>query len=94
MLSPARPLARAASLLGNYDAAERWFAMAHDIHRRLQVPYWRARGELDHADLCLARRSDGDVGRARDLASTAAATASEYGYAGLSRRAENVLATA
>ena len=28
----ARPLARAATLLGDYDQAEEWFAIAHDIH--------------------------------------------------------------
>jgi class 3 adenylate cyclase/tetratricopeptide (TPR) repeat protein len=89
----ARPLARAATLLGNYDAAERWFAIAHDIHRRLQVPYWTARGQLDHADFCLARRAEGDVERAHNLATDAAATAAEYGCAALSRRAADLLAT-
>ncbi|MGO9875721.1 MAG: ATP-binding protein [Acidimicrobiia bacterium] len=86
--SVARPLARAATMLGNYDQAEQWFATAHDIHTKLQAPYWTARGQLDHADLCLARRADGDLNRARKLATTAAATAAEYGCAGLSKRAE------
>jgi hypothetical protein len=51
-----------------------------------------ALGQLDHADLCLARRADGDLERARELATTAAATAAEYGCAGLTRRAEALLA--
>ncbi len=88
----ARPLARAATLLGDYDHAEEWFAIAHDIHRRLEAPFWTARGQLDHADLCLARRADGDVERARDLATTAATTAAEFGCAGLTKRAEALLA--
>jgi hypothetical protein len=88
----ARPLARAATLLGHYDQAEQWFAIAHDIHRRLQAPYWTARGELDHADLCSIRRTEGDLTRARDLATTAAAAAAQYGCAGLMKRAEILLA--
>jgi tetratricopeptide (TPR) repeat protein len=91
--SVARPLARAATMLGDYDQAEQWFATAHDIHTKLQAPFWTARGQLDHADLCLARRGDGDVARARDLATTAAATAAEYGCAALSRRAASLFAT-
>ena len=88
----ARPLARAATLLGDYDQAEEWFAIAHDIHTRLQAPFWTALGQLDHADLCLARRADDDLDRARQLVTTAAATAAEYGCAGLTRRAEAILA--
>jgi len=87
----ARPLARAATLLGDYDQAERWFAIAHDIHGRLQAPYWTALGQLDHAELCLARRADGDVQRASELVTTATATATEYGCAGLTKRAEALL---
>ncbi|MGO9877486.1 MAG: hypothetical protein ACLPVY_27235, partial [Acidimicrobiia bacterium] len=87
----ARPLARAATILGNYDQAEQWFAIAHDIHTRLQAPYWTALGQLDHADLCIARRADGDLERARHFAQTAAATAAEYGCAGLTKRAEALL---
>ena len=88
----ARPLARAATLLGDYDQAEDWFAIAHDIHARLQAPFWTALGQLDHADLCLARRADGDLERARDSSTTAAATAAEYGCAGLTKRAAALLA--
>ena len=88
----ARPLAGAATLLGDYDQAEEWFAIAHDIHARLQAPFWTALGQLDHADLCLARRADGDLERARELVTTAAATAAEYGCAGLTERADRLLA--
>lgn len=88
----ARPLARAATMLGEYERAERGFAIAHEISGRLQAPYWTARTELDHADLCLARRADGDLERARELITTAAAIAAEYGCAGLTRRAETLLA--
>jgi class 3 adenylate cyclase/tetratricopeptide (TPR) repeat protein len=88
----ARPLARCATLLGDYEQAEEWFGIAHDIHTRLQAPFWTALGQLDHADLCLARRADGDNERSRELATTATATADEYGCAGLTRRAERLLA--
>jgi hypothetical protein len=73
-----RPLGRLATLLGDYDRAERWFATGHDIHARLQAPYWTARGQLDQADLYLARRGHGDLERARELATIALATAAEY----------------
>jgi hypothetical protein len=88
----ARPLARAATLLDDYEQAELWFATAHDIHTRLQAPYWLAKGQLDHADLCLARLAAGDTEHAHQLATTAAATAAEYGCAGLSKRAARLLA--
>jgi len=83
----ARPLARAATILRDYDQATEWFAIAHDIHTRLQAPYYTALGQLDHADLCLIRRADGDLERARELVMTAAATAAKYGCAGLTNRA-------
>lgn len=83
----ARPLARCATLLGDHDQAEEWFTIAQDIHARLRAPFWTALGQLDHAELCLARRVDRDAERARELAATAAATAAEHGCTGLTRRA-------
>lgn len=88
----ARPLARCATLLGDHDRAEQWFAVAHGIHERLRAPFWTALGQLDHADLCLARRADGDLARARELVTTAAATSADHGCAGLTRRATGLLA--
>ena len=87
-----RPLAHAGTLLGDYDQAEQWFAIAHDIHNRLQAPFWTTRCQLDHADLYIARHADGDVQRARVLATSAAATADEFGCTGLTKRAEALLA--
>jgi tetratricopeptide (TPR) repeat protein len=89
----ARPLARVATVCGDYDRAERWFSLAHDIHAELRAPFWRARGQLDHADLCLTRRDDGDLERAQLLSTTAAATAAKYGCTGLTTRAAALLAT-
>ncbi len=88
----ARPLARAATLLGDYGRAEEWFAIAHDAHARLQAPYWIARTQLDHADLCVDRRDDGDMERARNFAEAAATTAAKYNCAGLEKRAVVLLA--
>jgi class 3 adenylate cyclase/tetratricopeptide (TPR) repeat protein len=87
-----RPLARAATLLGDYSQAEQRFAAAHDIHVRLQAPFYVALTQLDHADLCLTRHSNGDLERATQLATSAAATAAEYGCAGLTNRAAALLA--
>jgi hypothetical protein len=87
----ARTLGRLATVLGDHDRAERWFATAHDIHTRLEAPYWMARGQLDHADLCLTRRGNGDIERARELVTSAASTATEFGCAGLTKRAAAIL---
>jgi class 3 adenylate cyclase/tetratricopeptide (TPR) repeat protein len=89
----ARPLARLATLLTNHDEAEKLFAIAHDVHERLRAPYWIARGQLDHADLCLVRRASGDVARVQQLARSAQATATEYGFASLEDRAAVLLET-
>ena len=35
----ARPLARAATLLGDYEQSEAWFDMSHDLHARLRAPF-------------------------------------------------------
>jgi class 3 adenylate cyclase/tetratricopeptide (TPR) repeat protein len=87
----ARCLGRAATVLGDFDQAEGWFQLAHDVHAKLHAPFWIARAQLDHAHLCLARRADGDLERARELITTAAATAAEFGCAGLTRRADALL---
>jgi hypothetical protein len=89
----ARPLARAATVIEHYDDAEQWFATAHDLHTRLQAPFWLAKGQLDHADLCIARHDQGDVEQARELITVAGTTATEYGCAGLVKRANALLAT-
>jgi hypothetical protein len=90
--SVARPLARVAAVVGDYQQADAWFAIAHDIHARLQAPFWTARGQLEHADMCVARGAGGDVERARDLATTAAATANEYTCTGLTKHGAALLA--
>jgi class 3 adenylate cyclase len=83
----ARPLARAATVLGDFDRAEEWFAVAHDIHTRLGAPYEIAHTELDIADLCTVRRAPGDLDRARELRASAEGTAAEFGFEALRRRA-------
>ncbi len=65
--------------------------MTHDIHARIQAPFFSALGRLDHADLCLTRLVGADIGRARDLATAAATIAADYGCAGLTRRAATLL---
>ncbi len=87
----ARPLGRAGALLGDYERAETWFATARAIDTRLGAPFWTARDELDHADLCLTRRADGDLEHARTLATTASSTAAQFGCEGLAERAQAIL---
>lgn len=78
-------------MLGDYDQAEEWFATAHELHTRLRAPFFTALTQLDYADLCSARRAKGDLDHARNLATTAAATAAEFGCAGLIKRAAALL---
>jgi class 3 adenylate cyclase len=87
----ARPLARLATILGDYDRAESWFTTAHETHAQLRAPFWTAVGQLDHADLCLRRREGDDMRRAEQLATTAAASAAEFGFNGLAARSDRVL---
>lgn len=91
--SIARPLARVATLLGDYSQAEQLFTVAHDTNARLRAPFYMALGQLDHADHCLERQAHGDLERARDLAHTAAATADEFGCGALTTRAAALLAS-
>jgi hypothetical protein len=62
-----------------------------DVERAVAIAD-RLVGQLDHADLCLTRRADGDRERARHLVIAAAATAAQYGCAGLTKRATALLA--
>ncbi len=57
----ARPLARAATLLGDYDQAEAWFAIADDLHARLRAPFWTRSANSITQTLFSAR----DRGRSR-----------------------------
>ena len=87
----ARPMGRVAAMLGRHDDADRWFALALDLHTRLEAPYLIARTELEWAECLIARgvpMSDPRVGPALERTRETAAT---YGYPGLERRAAALL---
>ena len=87
----ARPMGRVAAMLGRHDDADRWFALALDLHTRLQAPYLIARTELEWAECLVARgvpMSDPRVGPALERARETAVT---FGYPGLERRAAALL---
>jgi tetratricopeptide (TPR) repeat protein len=77
--------------LGDYGAAERWFATAVAQQDRLGTPAFMARTRLEWARMLLARREAGDSERARELLGQALATARELGLANIERRAVQLL---
>ena len=87
-------MGRVAAMLGRHDDADRWFALALDLHTRLQAPYLIARTELEWAECLVARgvsMSDQRVGPALERARETAVT---FGYPGLERRAAALLESA
>ncbi|HVW33928.1 MAG TPA: BTAD domain-containing putative transcriptional regulator [Acidimicrobiia bacterium] len=76
-----------ATTSGDYDEAERRFAVAAGIHQRIPAPIWLARTRLEWSRMLLARSGPGDTERARDLAGQALATARQRGLANIERRA-------
>ena len=87
----ARYVGRLATLLGRYDDAETHLRDALALHERPQAPYWIACTELDLAELCVTRRGPDDSAAARDHIQQAQRAIDQYGYAGLSPRAERLL---
>jgi len=83
-----------ATTVGDFDRAGSSFAAAEAVHARLGAPAWLARTRIDWARMLLRRRGPGDDTRARQLLSSALAPAVEHGWAGLERRAREVLEVA
>jgi len=88
----ARPLGRLATLLGRYDDAEQHLRDALAMHERMGARFWTGRTRIDQAELCLARRADGDVVAARGHLDAAQRIADEYGLGGLQLRIDRLAA--
>jgi tetratricopeptide (TPR) repeat protein len=88
--SLSRALGRLATLLGRYDDAERHLRDALAMHERMGARFWTGRTRIDQAELCLARRADGDVAAARDHLAAAQRIADDYGLGGLQLRIDRL----
>lgn len=87
-----RPLGRLATLLGRYDDADRRLHDALAMHEHMGARFWTGRTRIDQAELCLARRTDGDLVSARDHLDAAQRIADEYGLGGLQLRIDRLRA--
>jgi tetratricopeptide (TPR) repeat protein len=85
------PLGRLAHLLGLHEEAATFFANALSTHNRLGAHEAIARTELYNADLLVDRAEPGDVQRAQEMVQEALATARQYGFGALERRANALL---
>ena len=77
--------------LGRFDDAERWFAEADTIHRRMESPLLVAYSDVGLAALLAGRGRPGDAERARDLAEQVLSVATPGGYGYIERDAREVL---
>jgi class 3 adenylate cyclase len=78
--------------VGDWPAAESYFAAAAATHERIGAPAWLARTRLEWARMLLTRASPGDAERAHDLLAQARQAASEFGLAKIEREATELLA--
>jgi hypothetical protein len=79
-------LALLASVLDDPDAASAHFERALAFNVRTRQHVWVAHTRYHYAEMLLARGSDGDVDRARELIRVARADAAEIGMVDLARK--------
>jgi class 3 adenylate cyclase/tetratricopeptide (TPR) repeat protein len=85
-------LGRLAATAGRHDDADRDFAEAAELHRRLEAPVMLARTQMAWATALLAGGRPEDAERAGRLLASALAAARAHGAWGVARAAESVLA--
>jgi DNA-binding SARP family transcriptional activator len=85
--SASRLLGLLAAAMKRWDAAERHFEDALELHERMGARPWRARTLVSWAGMLLARRARGDKARARELLADAVLEADALGMAALAERA-------
>lgn len=81
-----------ATVLGRYDDADGHFARALELHEKLQAPFFVTDTKVEWGQMLLARRTEGDLTRAKEMLTTAHDTANSYGFAVVARRAGEALA--
>jgi tetratricopeptide (TPR) repeat protein len=79
-----------ATALGRHDDADRHFAEAAELNRRIGAPTWQAWTRLEWAGMLLTRGQALDTARARQLLGQVVATARELGMEEVHSRAETL----
>jgi tetratricopeptide (TPR) repeat protein len=85
------PLGQLEHVLGRFDEADRSFAQADEIHRRLRSPMLLADGHAHWATMLVDRDRPGDRDRAHELAAGALEIATVGGYGYIAATARQVL---
>jgi DNA-binding SARP family transcriptional activator/tetratricopeptide (TPR) repeat protein len=85
--SASRLLGILATVLGQWEEAERWFAEALEMHVRMGARPWLARTELAWAEMLLARGESGDDVAARQRLAEAIVLADALGMVAVAERA-------
>ena len=85
--SASRLLGILATVLGQWEEAERWFAEALEMHVRMGARPWLARTELAWAEMLLARGEPGDEVAARQRLAEAIVLADALGMVAVAERA-------
>jgi len=80
-----------ATLLGNYDDADCYFAQAATFNARIDAEFFAAQTNLLWGTMLAQRQESGDTERARDLLTNARDVATTHGYANVERRAAHAL---
>jgi len=86
-------LALLSATMRRFDEAHARFAETVRVYEEVGAPPWRARAQVEWAELLQARGIDGDAERAHELLSHAGRTADELDLRGLGRRASAALAS-
>jgi hypothetical protein len=76
-----------AATFGDFDEAQRRFAVAAATHERIGAPAWLARTRVEWARMLLTRAEPGDTEQAHGLLAQALATARDRGLTNIERRA-------
>jgi class 3 adenylate cyclase/tetratricopeptide (TPR) repeat protein len=74
-----------ATVLADYDAAERYFTHAAAVNQRLGAKFFNARNDLLWGRMLVQRSAPSDLDRARELLTSACTVAAEHGYANVER---------
>jgi DNA-binding SARP family transcriptional activator len=90
--SASRLLGILATVLGQWEEAERRFAEARDMHVRMGARPWLARTELAWAQMLLARGGAGDEAAARERLAEAIVLADALGMVAVAERARALVA--
>jgi tetratricopeptide (TPR) repeat protein len=89
--SASRLLGLLAATMGERETAEGHFIEALAMHTQMGARPWTVRTQVAYAEMLLRRRRRGDRARARDLLTSAGATAGELGMAAVNAHVRELM---